>query len=97
MACARWVRVSLSGDELNLIQDGLNYGWPLESYGTTYRGTRIPDSLSYGRHTQFQPPIFSWVPSVAVSGMTLVKGFDESWDGDILVSSLSDQALHRVR
>jgi len=85
------------GDELNLIQDGLNYGWPLESYGTTYRGTRIPNSLSYGRHTQFQPPIFSWVPSVAVSGMTLVNGFDESWDGDLLVSSLSDQALHRIR
>lgn len=85
------------GDELNLIQDGLNYGWPLESYGTTYRGTRIPNSLSYGRHTQFQPPIFAWVPSIAVSGMTIVNGFDESWDGDILVSSLSDQALHRIR
>lgn len=85
------------GDELNIIREGLNYGWPLESYGTTYRGTPIPNSVSYGRHTRFEPPIHSWIPSVAISGMTRVDGFDESWDGDLLVSALSDQSLWRIR
>ena len=85
------------GDELNIIEAGLNYGWPLESYGTTYRGTPIPNSVSYGRHTRFEPPIHSWIPSVAISGMTRVDGFDESWDGDLLVSTLSDQSLFRIR
>lgn len=85
------------GDELNIIDDGANYGWPLESYGTTYRGTPIPHSLSYGRQDHFHKPIFSWVPSVAVSGMAYVQGFDESWDGDLLVGSLAAQTLYRVR
>lgn len=85
------------GDELNIIQDGGNYGWPLESYGTTYRGTRMPGSLSYGRHTQFVPPVFAWMPSIAASGMTMSRGFHESWDGDLVVSALSDQAIYRVR
>ncbi len=85
------------GDELNLIEEGANYGWPLESYGTTYRGSPIPNSLSYGRQTQFQPPIFSWVPSVSTSGLTLIDGFHEAWDGDLLASSLTDGALFRIR
>ena len=85
------------GDELNLIEEGRNYGWPLESYGTTYRGSPIPNSLSYGRQTQFQPPIFAWVPSVAASGLTLIEGFHEAWDGDLLAASLTDGALFRIR
>lgn len=85
------------GDEINLIKTGANYGWPLESYGTTYRGTPIPNSVSYGRHTQSEPPIHSWVPSIAVSGAALIDGFNDSWNGDLLVSSLTDMSLWRVR
>lgn len=85
------------GDEVNIIREGANYGWPLESYGTTYRGTPIPNSLSYGRHTQFEPPAFSFVPSVASSGLTRIDGFHESWDGDMLASSLTDQSIYRLR
>lgn len=85
------------GDELNIIEDGLNYGWPLESYGTTYSGTPIPGAISFGRHDSFARPVFAWMPSVAVSGMALINGFDESWEGDLLVSALSDLSLFRIR
>ena len=85
------------GDELNLIRGRTNFGWPLESYGTTYRGTRIPGSLSYGRHNTFETPIFAWVPSVAVSSLTVVENFHPAWDGDLLVGSLKDRSLHRIR
>ena len=85
------------GDEINLIREGANYGWPLESYGTTYRGGPIPNSISYGRHTQFEPPIYSWVPSIAASTMTLVDGFHDAWNGDLVVGSLRGEGLHRVR
>jgi cytochrome c2 len=85
------------GDELNLIVDGANYGWPLESYGTTYQSTRIPASISFGRHDTFVPPVYSWVPSVAVSGLALVDGFHEAWDGDLIVAALIDQSIFRLR
>lgn len=85
------------GDELNLIREGANYGWPLESYGTTYRGTPIPNSLSYGRQTQFELPTYAWVPSISVSALTYIDGFDESWDGDFLAGSLVDMSLYRIR
>lgn len=85
------------GDELNIIQPGSNYGWPSESYGTTYTGAQIPESLSFARHDTFTPPVFAWLPSIATSGLTRVDGFHEHWDGDLLVTSLIDQALYRVR
>jgi cytochrome c2 len=85
------------GDELNLIRQGANYGWPRESYGTTYRGTAIPDAVSYGRHETFDKPLISWVPSITASAMTVARGFDPAWEGDLLVGSLVDMSLHRVR
>lgn len=85
------------GDELNLIRPGANYGWPRESYGTTYRGTAIPNAISYGRHETFEQPLISWVPSITASAITVVRGFDPAWEGDLLVGSLVDMSLHRVR
>jgi aldose sugar dehydrogenase len=85
------------GDELNLIRNGVHYGWPFESYGTMYTGARLPGSLSFGRHERFEPPIFAWLPSIAPSGMTVARGFHAAWDGDLLISSLRDKSLHRVR
>lgn len=85
------------GDEINLIQDGRNYGWPTESYGLTYSSTPIPRSVSFGRHESFEEPIHSWVPSAAISGITYVDGFHSAWDGDLLVASLIDHSLFRLR
>ena len=85
------------GDEINIIREGANFGWPLESYGTTYNSTPIPGSLSFGRHDQFVRPIHAWVPSVATSGVAQVHNFHPAWDGDLLVASLIDKSLYRVR
>ena len=85
------------GDELNLIREGKDYGWPRESLGTLYNQLPIPNTLSYGRHDTFEPPIFAFLPSVAISSLELLQGFNPAWDGDILMGTLKDQSLYRFR
>ena len=85
------------GDELNLIHEGMNYGWPHVSYGTLYSGLAIPGTESYGRHDHYERPQLAWLPSIATSGLTRIEGFHPAWDGDLLVSSLSGRKLVRVR
>ncbi len=87
----------LGGDELNMIVDGANYGWPLESYGIAYSKEPLPGSLSFGRHDTFTAPVFAWTPSVAASGLIAVKGFHSAWDGDLIVATLKDESIHRLR
>jgi cytochrome c2 len=85
------------GDELNLQRAGSNFGWPLQTFGTQYSRIPWPDAVPYGKHDKFTPPAFSWVPSVAVSGLTRIHDFNEAWDGDLLASSLAGQSLYRIR
>ena len=85
------------GDELNLVRRGANYGWPLEIFGTQYNRAPVPSAISYGRHETFEAPFFAWVPSIAISSVTQVRNFHPAWDGDLLVASLAQQSLFRVR
>jgi hypothetical protein len=85
------------GDELNLIRDQGNYGWPLENLGTLYSGVPAPTVGRIGRHEVYTAPIFAWLPSAAVSSLALVEGFHETWDGDLLIGSLRNQTLYRAR
>lgn len=89
------------GDELNLIVEGENYGWPKQSLGTLYSGQPLPTEGTYGRHDLYRPPVYAWLPSAGISAMTAIRGIDPSWDGDFLVGSLSSedfgQSLWHIR
>lgn len=82
------------GDELNLIKPGLNYGWPVISYGINYDGTILtPISENEG----MEQPVFFWTPSIAPCGMTFVTGNRyKNWQNNLLVGALSFQYLERM-
>ena len=85
------------GDELNRVVEGANYGWPLETLGTSYNRTPWPLARSVGHHREFRSPTFAWLPSVAISALTRIENFHHAWDGDLLMGSLADTSLHRIR
>lgn len=82
------------GDELNLIEPGKNYGWPVITYGVDYSGAVISPRT---RQEGMEQPIVHWTPSIAPAGMTLYQGdmFPE-WQGNLLVSALAGREVRRV-
>ena len=81
------------GDEINIIKSGKNYGWPLASYGINYIGTKFTNKTSIPGMID---PIHYWVPSIAPSGMILVKNSKyKSLNNSILIGSLKFQYLHQ--
>ena len=86
------------GDELNLARPGLNYGWPYVTYGINY-GNRIwPYSKVQGRHDGFEEPVFAWIPSIAISNLIVSDSRQfPLWKNDLLIASLKDLSLFRVR
>jgi aldose sugar dehydrogenase len=86
------------GDELNVILKGKNYGWPLVTYGTDYTRPIWPLNVKQGEHDGFEPPVYAWMPSIAVSAVISVQGgLFKIWKGDLLVGTLKDQSIWRVR
>jgi glucose/arabinose dehydrogenase len=84
------------GDEINLPKPGVNYGWPVITYGVNYgSGTKIGEGITE-KEGMIQP-LYYWDPSIAPSGMLFYNGnkFPE-WQGDLLVGSLKFQTLVRL-
>ena len=83
------------GDWFGTVNFGENYGWKILGWGgTNYSGTKIGPKWKPG----FTKAIKYWVPSIAVSAMTIYKGETfEEWNGEALITSLKDQSLRKIK
>ena len=82
------------GDELNLIEPGKNYGWPLVSYATNYNGVPIP---SPDTRTDLAKPVIYWTPVIAPGSLTFYKGaMFPQWQGSALLGGMATRTLNRV-
>ncbi|MEE4639888.1 MAG: PQQ-dependent sugar dehydrogenase [Wenzhouxiangella sp.] len=83
------------GDELNLIRAGANYGWPVATRGVDYSGARVSP---YTSRPGMVDPLIDWTPSIAPAGLAQYRGdLFPDWRGDLLVTSLAERSLRRIR
>jgi glucose/arabinose dehydrogenase len=84
------------GDEINILQAGVNYGWPVITYGVNYFiGTKIGEGTHKAGMAQ---PLYKWVPSIAPSGMAFYTGDAyPSWKGQLFIGSLKFQTLVKLK
>ena len=83
------------GDELNKPEAGLNYGWPVVSYGINYRGSDVGEGRASA--PQFEEPVYYWDPVIAPGGMMFYDGPKPEWKGDLLIASLNPGGLVRLK
>ena len=82
------------GDELNLIEPGKNYGWPLASYAVNYNGVPIP---SPDTRTDLTKPVIYWTPIIAPGNIIFYNGaMFPQWKGSALISGLATMSLNRI-
>lgn len=82
------------GDELNQLQAGRNYGWPVITHGIDYTGARISPFSAYPGMEQ---PLVDWTPSIAPSGLDYYDGEAfPAWRGQLFVGALAEQSIRRV-
>jgi glucose/arabinose dehydrogenase len=82
------------GDELNLIEPGKNYGWPLVSYATNYNGVPIP---SPDTRPDLTKPVIYWTPIIAPGNLIFYNGaMFPQWQGSALVGGMATQTLNRI-
>jgi glucose/arabinose dehydrogenase len=84
------------GDEINVVRAGVNYGWPVITYGANYgTGTKIGEGTA---KTGMAQPLLQWTPSIAPSGMAFYTGDRfPKWQGNLFVGALKFQMLVRLQ
>ncbi|WP_416172546.1 PQQ-dependent sugar dehydrogenase [Achromobacter xylosoxidans] len=84
------------GDEINLVQAGKNYGWPLATYGINYSGQPIPEAKGETL-AGMEPPLYWWARSPAISGMAFYDADRfPAWRRSLFIGALADQDLIRL-
>lgn len=82
------------GDELNLIEPGKNYGWPLVSYATNYNGVPIP---SPDTRSDLTKPVIYWTPIIAPGNLVFYSGtLFPDWKGSAFAGGMASMTLNRI-
>ncbi len=85
----------MGGDEINIIEKGKNYGWPVVSYGLNYDGSPVGTGKSQA--AGMQEPVWHWTPSIAPSGMAFYTGdLFAGWNGSLINGALKFELLSRL-
>lgn len=84
------------GDELNIIEKGKNYGWPVIAHGIDYPGTNIGEGITHKEG--MEEPVYYWDPVIAPSGLTFYTGnLFPQWQGSAFVGGLNGKLLSRLK
>lgn len=83
------------GDELNIIDKGKNYGWPVVTHGIDYPGTAIGEGITH--KAGMEDPVYYWDPVIAPSGLAFYNGsLFPQWRGSVFVGGLGSKTLNRL-
>jgi glucose/arabinose dehydrogenase len=86
---------SRGGDELNLIEAGKNYGWPVVTFSQEYTGGKISKEVS---RPNMVDPKFVWTPAIAPSGLLLYRGnIFPNWEGNLFAGGLVSKSVVRIK
>jgi hypothetical protein len=89
------------GDEVNLIREGRNYGWPIVSYGTIYERDGMGNYYGnkFNSHEGYEKPVMTFVPSIGIGPIAKYAstGKNDYWDNDYFIAGMASHTLYRIK
>lgn len=82
------------GDEINRVEGGKNYGWPVITYGIEYRGDKIGNAIQ--QKAGLEQPVYYWDPVISPSGITFYTGNIAEWKNNLFITALSGMHICRI-